>query len=420
MASRPTDITPEQLPGRLQPVILGADYSAYAYTRAFREAYGAKPIIMGSDDIKSISRTRFAEYRHIPGMDSEDMLMEILPKLGEELCAAGKVPFLATCGDFYARIVSSHKAELEQWFYTPVVDFDVLDFVSQKKNFYDTCEKIGLGYPKTRFLDCSVTGQAADDEGFRYPLVAKPSNSAAWHYVEFEGKKKVFLIKDRAELDYVYGELQKSCYNESLIIQEYIGGGDDNLHVVYAYADKDSNPVFTVCGHVGLEDHMPGAIGNAVIIAGEENPELAQAAARFMKEVGYRGMGTFDVKRDPADGSYRFLEMNTRPGRSSWIVLLAGINFARMQVEQVVCGIEPVPVKPATDWTYAAVPVKVAERYMPEGAFKQQVLAAYKAKKTSFALDIPDDDPLQRLWAWVHFYHQVKKYEKFFPQGEGI
>lgn len=420
MASRPTDITPDQLSSRLQPVILGADYSAYAYVRGFREAYGAHPIIMGSDDIKSISRTRFAEYRHIPGMDSEEMLMELLPKLGEELCAAGKVPFLVSCGDFYARIVSSHKAELEQWFYTPVVDFDVLDFVSQKKNFYDTCEAMGLDYPKTRFLDCSLTDAAADDEGFRYPLIAKPSNSAAYHYVEFEGKKKVFLVKDKAELDYIYGELQKSCYNASLIVQEYVGGGDDLLHVVYAYTDKDSNPIFTVCGHVGLEDHMPGAIGNAVIIAGEENPELARAAERFMKQVGYRGMGTFDVKQDPVDGSYRFLEMNTRPGRSSWLVLLAGINFAKIQVEQVVCGIEPTPQRVSSNWVYAAVPSKVAERYMPEGPFKQEILAAYAAHRTSFALDMPSDDPLQRMWAWVHYYHQVKKYEKFFPTKEGL
>lgn len=165
---------------------------------------------------------------------------------------------------------------------------------------------------------------------------------------------------------------------------------------------------------------MPGAIGNAVIIAGEDNPELALAAARFMKKVGYRGMGTFDVKRDPVDGSYRFLEMNTRPGRSSWIVLLAGVNFARLQVEKTICGIEPKPQKVSNDWYYGAVPFKVAQRYMPEGDFKKEILAAYKAKKASFALDIPDDDPMQRLWAWVHYYHQVKKYEKFFPKGEGI
>lgn len=420
MASRPENVTEKDLASTIQPVILGADYSAYAYVRAFREAYGVRSIIYGSSDVKSISRTRFADYRVVEGFDEPEVLLDTLFSLGEELCAAGRLPFLVTCGDFYARIVSEHKGELERWFYTPVVDFDVLDFVTQKENFYRVCERAGVPYPKTRFLDCSNPDAVADDSGFTYPLVAKPSNSAAYHYAEFPGKKKVFIVETPEELRRIFDALKRSCYDESLIIQEFVPGGDSHMYAIYLYADKNSNVVFSICGHVGLEDHHPGAIGNAVAIVPEKNPEVEAAAARFVKQVGYHGMGTFDAKWDERTGEYKFLEMNARPGRSSWFVLLAGINFARIQVEDTVLGRSPAHVEPGENWVYVAVPRKVIERCMPAGPLKDRILAAYRNGTASFALDWKGgrDALAQRLWAYVNFYHQVQKFEKYLPKGD--
>lgn len=420
MARRPEGVDAASLPQLIQPVILGADYSAYAYVRAFREAYGARSRIYASFDVKSISRTRFADYRVVADFDTEEVLLATLEAAGEELCEAGRVPFLVTCGDFYARIVSEHKAELERWFYTPVVDFAVLDLVTQKENFYRICDEVGVAYPKTRFLDCSDARAAADDSGFSYPLVAKPSNSAAYHYAEFDGKKKVYYVDEPSELRRVYSELQRSCYDESLIVQEYVGGGDSHMHAVYLYADADSNVSFCVCGHVGLEDHAPGAIGNAVAMVGEKNPELEAAAARFVKRVGYHGMGTFDAKWDERSGEYKFLEMNARPGRSSWIVLLAGVNFAQVQVEDVVLRRAPGRLEVSTDWVYVAVPRRVIERCMPAGPLKERILAAYRDGSASFALRWRGggDSLSQRLWASVNFYHQVSKFERYLPDGD--
>ena len=420
MARRPEGVDALSLPQLIQPVILGADYSAYAYVRAFREAYGVRSRIYASFDVKSISRTRFADYRVVDGFDTEEVLLATLEAAGEELCEAGRVAFLVTCGDFYARIVSEHKAELERWFYTPVVDFAVLDLVTQKENFYRICDEVGVAYPQTRFLDCSDADGVADDSGFSYPLVAKPSNSAAYHYAEFPGKKKVYYVDEPSELRRVYSELQHSCYDESLIVQEYVGGGDSHMHAVYLYADKNSDVSFCVCGHVGLEDHAPGAIGNAVAMAGEKNPELEAAAARFVKRVGYHGIGTFDAKWDARSGEYKFLEMNARPGRSSWIVLLAGVNFAQVQVEDAVLGRTPERVDVSADWVYVAVPRRVIERCMPAGALKDRILAAYRDGTASFALNWRGghDSLAQRLWASVNFYHQVSKFEKYLPDGD--
>ena len=147
---------------------------------------------------------------------------------------------------------------------------------------------------------------------------------------------------------------------------------------------------------------------------------MLHKAARFVKRVGYHGMGTFDAKWDARTGEFKFLEMNARPGRSSWFVLLAGVNFARIQVEDVVLGRTPAPVAPREDWAYAAVPRKVIERCMPAGPLKDRVLAAYRDKTASFALHWRGghDSLAQRLWAYVNYFHQVQKFEKYLPHGD--
>lgn len=412
MAQRPVVTTSEDL-RLVQPVILGADYSAYAYVRALHKALGVRSIICGSDDIKAISRTRYADYRVIPNLDSAQVLLDTLASLGQELCEQHRVPWLVTCGDFYARLVAEHKAEIEQWFYTPVADLDVMLRVSNKEEFIRICDDLNLARPQTCIIDMSDPNAAVSDEGFRYPLVVKAADSAAYHYAEFEGKCKVFVVQNRAELDRVVTAIRNSSYNKGLLIQEFIPGGDSQMYAVYAYADRSSQPVFMVTAHVGLEDHHPAAVGNAVAMVPEKCSDLEDDVARFMKHVGWHGMCCFDAKRDPRDGRFYLLEMNPRPGRSSWIVLLSGINYAKVQLEDVLLGSAPGFCEPARDWAYVAAPASVLRRYVEDPDVLARIEQARKNRRTSFALDGDHESLPQRFWAWVNFANQARKFRRY-------
>ena len=115
----------------LQPVIVGADFCGYAYIRCFWEAYAVRSIMLGSADIKSVSRSRHVDYRVVDGLDNAATMLAHLERLGDELIRAGKVPFLVGCGDHYARLISEHKRELEERYYVPYIDFDLLDEITQ-------------------------------------------------------------------------------------------------------------------------------------------------------------------------------------------------------------------------------------------------------------------------------------------------
>lgn len=410
---RPCPPDERDLPRVLQPVIVGADFCGYAYIRCFHEAYGVRPLMIGSADIKSVARSRFVDYRVVENFDTEDVFLRTLAEVGDAIIAAGKVPFLVGCGDHYARIISRNKAELEERFYVPYIDFDLLDRITQKENFYKICDEIGIPYPATVFLDCADTAAEVDDGGFAYPLIAKPSNSAAYHYAKIPNKKKVFLIRDRAELVEVYQNLQASSYDRSLIVQEYVPGDDTQIRILSAYTDSHSNPVFMVGGRVILEDHAPGAIGNPAIIIPERNQRVLGDALKFMQHVGYTGMANFDVKFDERDGSYRFFEINTRPGRSSFFVWQAGINFAKVQVDDVLLG-KQMELLPATKpFVYTTVPPYVVKKTVSDPALRDDVLAAFKDGRAQFPLFWKEEGIEQKFWAAVNYYHQISKFQKY-------
>ncbi len=417
---RPEGILEHQLSESIQPVILGADFCCYAYIKGFWNAYGVKPIVLATADIKAIARSKFCDFRIIPTLDIQESFLEELEVLGTQLIEEGKIPFLVGCGDFYARLVSQNKPKLEEHFYVPYIDFDLLDNITQKENFYTICEEIGIPYPKTLFLDCSDPEGTCDDGGFGYPLIAKPSNSAAYHYAKIPNKKKVFVVESREELEIIYSNLKNSSYDKSLIIQEFVPGDDTQIRIISVCTDKDINPIFMVGGRVMLEDHSPTAIGNPAVIIPETCQKVLDDALRFMRHVGYHGMANFDVKYDERTGEYLFFEINTRPGRSSEFVNQAGCNFAQVQAEdcilhkrfdkQIACD---------TPFVYTVVPPYVIKRSIEDGPEKDLILKAFKTGVAQFPLLWHKDCFAQKFWARVNYYHQISKYRKYFWKTGG-
>lgn len=414
---RPARPAQSDLPRMLAPVILGSDFCCYSYIRCFWEAYGVKPIVLASADIKSV-RSRFCDYRVIPGIDRPEVCLPELERLGDELIAAGKIPFLVGCGDHYARLVSENKPQIEERWYTPYLDFELLDDITQKERFYEICEEIGVPYPKTVYLDCGDKTATVDDGGFMYPVIAKPSNSAAWHYAEFEGQQKVYLIHSREQLEALYKQLQETTYDKLLIVQEFIPGDDTQIRILSSYLDAAGDPVFMVGGRVMVEDHSPTAIGNPAVIVSEQLDAVSDDALRFMRHVGYRGMANFDVKYDERDGTYKFFEINTRPGRSSDFVRQAGINFAQVQVDDVLMGEKRPRISNTKPFIYTTVPPYVVKRSIDDDAIRRQVLDGFRTGLTHYALDWDEDCMGQRFWSKVTYYHQIDKFRKYF-WGDG-
>lgn len=398
---------------RLVPVVLGADILGYSYVRSFYDAYGITSIVLATADVKATSSSKFCDYRIVEDIDTAKVLLPYLDRLADELAAQGKVGLLVGCGDWYARILSEHKPELSRRFYVPYIDFDLLDDITQKERFYARCEELGIPYPKTWCLDCAAPDPAFDADAFTYPLIAKPSNSAVYHYAEFPGKKKIFEVEDADELRVIYRNICASSYDRELIIQDFIPGPDDLMRSITVFVDRHGEPAVVAGGRVVLQDHAPSAIGNPVCILSEHIERAVEDACRLLKGVGYRGYANFDVKYDSRDGSYRFFEVNTRPGRNSYYVTLGGVNFVAPIVDDFVLQRDIPHVDAFEPFVYACVPSYVVRRSVADAGLRRQVLDMYRSGRAHFPLANRKDSLAHAVWSFFTYMNQIPKFKRY-------
>lgn len=402
----------EEVPQRLVPVILGGDILVYSFMRGFHDAYGLTSLVLASADIKFLSTSRLCEYRVLDRIDEDGFLADYLEGLGAEIAKAGKVGFLVGSGDWYARILSENKERLSEYFIIPYIDFALLDEITQKERFYEICEEEGISFPKTIVADCGDPSAKLDLNAFPYPVIAKPSNSARYHYAEFPGKKKIFEVETPDELNVIFENMKASSYDRELIVQDFIPGGDDAMYSITMFAARGEVRL-AAAGRVVLQDHDPTAIGNPVCIIDAWPERAIDQAKAFLARVGYEGYANFDVKYDARDGSYRFFEVNTRPGRNSYYVMLAGVNFVEPLVEWFACGVIPRLHDARKPYLYTCVPSYVIKRSVEDEELRDRVLGRYRAGNARFPLFNQEDTRAHQFWSALTYWNQIPKFRRY-------
>ncbi len=374
------------------PIILGGDINTYSLARAFHEEYGMKSVAVSLGRTHMISDSSFIDNIIIPDMDQEEGFVERLKGLA---CKhPGKKLVLLACGDWYVRMIVEHKAELARDFVIPYIDLDLLDRLVLKDVFYDICREIGVAIPETYVYDCSNPPDVLELP-FGFPVVAKPASSAAYHYAEFPGKKKVFVLKTREELDEVLGNLASSSYKDKFLIQEFIPGDDTNMRILTCYCDEDSKVRFMAFGQTLLEEKTDFGIGNPAAIITRVNLDVMNEARRLLEAVGYTGFANFDIKYDPRDGGFKFFEINTRLGRSNYYVTGAGYNTVKWIVDDLVKGVDfgaelgpsGCVVADNEGMMYTVVPKDILMDYVKDTGLRAEIEECYRLGKVYNPVD---------------------------------
>ena len=417
MSERPKNLSriksEADLSALLQPVVCGADILGYAYVRSYHEAWGIRPIVLSAVDVKLTSSSKFCDYRIEAGMNDEDGCMEAVMRVGAEIEEAGKVGIIHGSADWNTRIISAHKEELSKYYVVPYIDFDLLDEITQKRRFYEICEGLGIDVPKTWYLDCTDADFVLDAHAFPYPLVAKPSHSASWDLLEFEGKKKIYEIADAAELERVWRDVRASGYAANLVVQDFVPGPDTEIRSLTTFSDADGEVRVVSGGRVIVQDRSPFAIGNPVCIMSEKVERVVEDAKRFCREVGYHGYANFDIKHDTRDDTWRFFEVNTRPGKNTYYVSLGGVNFVRPIVADWVLGEKLAYTEAYDPFVYTVIPEKVVEESVDDEDLLAQVAKRYRDGIARSPWDYAPDSLAHKAWARLSWQHQVKKFRQY-------
>ncbi|CAK7015520.1 MAG: D-aspartate ligase [Paraeggerthella hongkongensis] len=420
----PRITNPADVRHRLQPVVVGGDILAYSYVRELHRAYQVeRTIVLATQDIKMLSSSRFTDYRLEPLIHDPEGLYDALERVAAQTHAEDpdRVLLVLGCDDCHARMLSAGKARLEAAGYTvPYIDFDLLDEITQKRRFYELCEELGIPYPRTWYFDC---GENGPDElpvhDFPYPLIAKPSNSAQFQDATIEGWRKIYEIETPEELAQVWRSIRTSDYNNELVLQDFIPGGDDAIRTLTTFSDASGDMRVVSGGVVCLQDHDPTALGNPLCIMGEREEAIIEAAKSMLARIGYRGFANFDIKYDERDGSFRFFEVNTRCGRNTYYMSLGGVNFVTLIVREFILG-ERIDYREAYDpFVYSCVPRYVLDRSMENRARLQQALDVLRRTAEPYPLHYGSDSFMHNMWARIMHLNQIPKFKRFYWDTDG-
>ena len=317
---------------RFQPVLLGSDINAYGMARAFHEEYGITSIAFAHFQLSPTKFSKIVDVRIVPGFGElptfRNTMLNFAKSWHQE--HPNTKLLLIPCGDVYANLLSQCGDELHEYFAFHTLPNSLNRQLSLKSSFYKTCEKYNLPHPKTKVVNAQeVAAHAYEDLPFSFPIAMKPANSTKWLDIDFEGRKKAFIINTPQELDTLIQRSYKAGYDDEMILQDFIPGDDSRMRVLNAYVDSNHHVRMMFLGHPLLEDPTPEAIGNYAAIIPDYNEEVFQNIKAFLEDIHYVGVANFDMKYDERDGKYKLFEINLRQGRSSYFVTLNGFKVTK-------------------------------------------------------------------------------------------
>lgn len=221
--------------------------------------------------------------------------------------------------DQYIWPISQHADWLRQWYIIPFSGWEIMRRIYDKREQLETAQRIGVDIPKTVFVDNDADlERGAAEIGF--PAIFKPVESLAF---KERFRRHVLEIGSRDELLRVYDKV-RDC--GTLMLQDIVPGGDEELYTLGSYLDAKSRPLAQFTGHK-LRQHPP-RFGHVSMAVSLWVPELADAGLRLLQALGYHGVSQVEFKRDPRDGRYRLMEINARHWMWHSLASACGVNLS--------------------------------------------------------------------------------------------
>ncbi|MER6688645.1 ATP-grasp domain-containing protein [Streptomyces minutiscleroticus] len=237
------------------------------------------------------------------GTEEPERLVEGLLRAGRRI---GRPAVLIPTDEEAAVLIAEHQEALAGAFLFPRVRPDLPRRLASKQGLYELCVEHGVPSPATVFprsyAEIEEFARAA-----RFPLVAK--NREAFLRRErpaVNGTTRIATRRALLALARDWGE------HPGVILQEYLPKEEAEDWIVHGYFDAESAPLALFTG-VKIRSWPPhaGMTAHACVV---DNPDLADLAARFVKEIGYSGIIDLDLRFDRRDGRYKLLDFNPRAG----------------------------------------------------------------------------------------------------------
>lgn len=404
------------------PVLLGTGDNSYSLARGFYDEFGLHTHVLGTAILMQCRYSRFITGHILPGMHDDDRFVSTLrdfsQRLREERPSA--IPLLVACTDTSSLMLAHHHDELRDSYLFASPNGAIFDHATRKDTLYRLIRKAGVPTPSTTIY--SYEDFAANrpvEEPSDYPLAVKPSNCVSYLDIDFPGRKKAYIVESSDELEYVLRSSFSQGYRESFVIQEFIPGNDGGMRTLNAYVNSDGSIGMMCLGNPVMEEYSPSRIGNYSAIIAEGDKTIYEQAASLIQTSGWTGFCNLDLKYDPRDRTFKFLDFNGRPGGSSDFTSRAGFSLARYVMNDIVLKhTSPEPALCFTHHLWSQVPKKLLVRYAPEGPAKQEALQLIRRHQWSRSAFNAKDTNIRRLLGLLRWQLALARdYRRYAPKN---
>jgi D-aspartate ligase len=366
-------------------VVLGAATTGLAVIRSL----GRKGVPVTGVDKARLTAGYFSRY--CQGVKSPDPetdeggYVRLLLELGEKMEGC---PVLFPTRDREVSIVARHREALKKYYRIPLAGQDLIEKLVDKRKFYELIRCMDVDYPVT-FVPRDAAHVSEISRQIEYPCIVKPVDTVPFSQ---QFGVKCFQARDAEELIRGYDRAVNNGHE--VILQEVIPGDEQCLCMFEGYFDKDSEPLSIFMQR--KIRNCPELYGIGSLVEGYIDQEIACLGMRFMKGIGYHGIGELELKKDPRDGRYKVIEVNARPWTQLWLATCSGVNLPYIAYLDMIG--EPVEIAqeycPGLKWLCMSDDFRTCLSRMKNGSLGlREYLNTLQGEKVYSVLDFADLAP---------------------------
>jgi predicted ATP-grasp superfamily ATP-dependent carboligase/ubiquinone/menaquinone biosynthesis C-methylase UbiE len=321
--------------------------------------------------------------------DSVNWLLDLAHKIGSR-------PILIPSSDHSCQFVDDNAESLLQGYQFPKQPAGLTRALSNKRKLYALCKQMSVLTAETAFP------QSRDDviqfikKGI-FPIMLKGIDTIALY--NRTGMRMV-LVNDGESLLKRYDEMETPG-TPSLMLQEYIPGGAENVWMFDGYFDSESNCRFGITARKLRQ--YPAYTGMTSLGECQTNKTVYNLVINFMKAIGYNGILDIGYKYNPTNGKYYLLDPNPRLGLSFRLF----VDSIDMDVVKVLyCDMTGQPIRTGNlvegrKWLSEPFDIVSSFRYWRDGNLKLgNWLQSFRGVQEAEWYARDDMDPFWSVWKY--------------------
>lgn len=256
----------------------------------------------------------------------EEKYIDFLQHLGEQL---PRKAILFPTGDTETLAILRQRKQLEKYYHFTMTDYERVNSLINKQQFYHLLEKYSIPHPKTFFPQDELDLKTVNRQ-LSFPCIIKPVYPT---YFRLDFQTKLFVAFTPEDVFSYYTKASEK--HHEVMLQEIIPGGAETMFGFNAYYDQKG----LSHGHFMYQRirEWPLRFGNGCYIQQVQQPILEQITTSLMKKVNYYGIVDAEFKCDPRDGIFKFIEVNPRVWMQNSFPSRFGNNLLYMAYLDAIC-----------------------------------------------------------------------------------